>query len=104
MAAGKPLTPLEIYKVLEQSNCRQCMLLSCLAFAAAGVGGQKRLDDCPYLAEEVKKSLAVRLEARSTAEPQQAEFMDKLLRKVETLDLASVAPEIGGSYGNGLLG
>ena len=103
MARGKVLTPLEIYKVLEKSNCKRCMLPSCLAFAAAVIGGQKKLDDCPHLSEEVKTSLSVNLEQRSTAEPQQTEFMDKLLQKVNSLDLAVVAPEIGGTYDNGIL-
>ncbi len=97
------LTPLEIYKVLEKSNCKRCMLPSCLAFAAAVVGGQKKLDDCPSLSEEVKNSLSVTLEKRSTVEPQQAEFMDRLLQEVKGLDLAAVASKIGAEYGNEVL-
>ena len=97
------LTPLEIYKVLEKSNCKRCMLPSCLAFAAAVVGGQKKLDDCPSLSEAVKKSLSVNLEKRSTVEPQQAEFMVKLLQEVKSLDLAAVASKIGAEYGNDVL-
>jgi CO dehydrogenase/acetyl-CoA synthase gamma subunit (corrinoid Fe-S protein) len=81
MAHEKVLTPLEIYKVLEQSNCKQCMLPSCLAFAAAVIGGQKRLDDCPHLTKDIKQSLSVNLQRRSTAKPLQAEFMTKLLQK-----------------------
>jgi Domain of unknown function (DUF3786)/Putative Fe-S cluster len=103
MERGKILTPLEIYKVLEKSNCKRCMLPSCLAFAAAVIGGQKRLDDCPFLSDEVKASLSVNLENRSTAEPQQAEFMNKLLKKVSALDLARVAAEIGATYDNDIL-
>ena len=97
------LTPLEIYKVLEKSNCKRCMLPSCLAFAAAVVGGQKKLDDCPSLSEAVKNSLSVTLEKRSTVEPQQAEFMVKLLQEVKSLDLAAVASKIGAEYGNDVL-
>lgn len=92
------LTPLEIYKVLEKSNCKQCLLPSCLAFAAAVVGGQKRLDDCPFLSTDVKASLSVTLTKRSTAEPPQAEFMAKLLQKLQTLDFETVASERGGQY------
>ncbi|MCI5124821.1 MAG: Fe-S cluster protein, partial [Candidatus Electrothrix sp. AR5] len=47
MAALK--TPLEVYKLLNKSNCRKCMLPSCLAFAAAVIQGQKKLSDCPEL-------------------------------------------------------
>ncbi len=100
---GKALTPLEIYKVLEKSNCKRCMLPSCLAFAAAVVGGQKKLDDCPVLSEEIKDSLSVNLQQRSLAEPRQAEFMEKLLQEVKDIDFAAVAAGIGAEYGNGVL-
>ncbi len=79
------------------------MLPSCLAFAAAVIGGQKKLDDCPHLSEDVKSALAVNLEKRSTAEPQQAEFMDALLEKVSALDLSATAAERGAVYNNGIL-
>jgi uncharacterized protein DUF3786/putative Fe-S cluster protein len=94
------LTPLEIYKVLEQSNCKRCMLPSCLAFAAAVIGGQKKLEDCPSLSEEARKLLSVNLQQRSTAEPQQPEFMAKLLEKVGTLNFEAVAQDVGGEYKN----
>ncbi len=103
MKHGKLLTPLEIYKVLEQSNCKRCMLPSCLAFSAAVIGGQKKLDDCPLLSDELKKSLSRKLENRSAAAPTQAVFIDTLLHKVRGLDLSVVAPDIGASYANGLL-
>jgi len=79
------------------------MLPSCLAFAAAVVGGQKNLDDCPLLSEAVKNSLASTLQKRSMAEPRQAEFMTKLLQEVRGLDLAAVATRIGAEYDNGVL-
>lgn len=98
MERKKVLTPLEIYKVLEQSNCKRCMLPSCLAFAAAVVGGQKKLEDCPSLSGVARDLLSVNLEQRSTAEPQQAEFMAKLLQQVGGLDFAAVAQDVGGEY------
>lgn len=94
----KVLTPLEIYKVLEKSNCKRCMLPSCLAFAAAVIGGQKKLQDCPQLTEGVQNELSSRLQQRSTAEPGQSEFMAKLLKKVKELDFPAIARERGGEY------
>ena len=98
MADGKLLTPLEIYKMLEKTNCKQCMLPSCLAFAAAVIGGRKRLDDCPHLKQSVKDALSVNLQKRSTADPLQPEFMAKLLQKVQKLDFQAVARERGCEY------
>lgn len=95
MTTKKVLTPLEIYKQLEQSNCKRCMLPSCLAFAAAVIGGQKKLEECPSLPQGVIEQLSLKLEKRSTVEPQQAEFMAKLLRKIKDLDFKAVAKERG---------
>lgn len=103
MAHEKVLTPLEIYKVLEQSNCKQCMLPSCLAFAAAVVGGQKRLDDCPHLTRDIKQSLSVNLQRRSTAQPLQAGFMTKLLQKVQSISFVEVAYQRGCDNDGGVL-
>jgi len=103
MAPPKALTPLEIYKLLPQNNCKCCMLPSCLAFAAAVVGGQKRLSDCPDLSKESIEKLSATLQKRSTMEPQQAEFVDRLFKKIAKIDLAVVARERGASYANGVI-
>ena len=95
MTHDKVLTPLEIYKVLEHTNCKQCMLPSCLAFAAAVIGGQKHLDDCPHLTKDIKQSLSVNLQKRSIAKPLQAEFMTKLLQKLQNISFVQVAYERG---------
>ncbi len=92
----KTVTPLEIYKVLEQSNCRRCLLPSCLAFAAAVIGGQRKLEDCPLLSAELIAQLSVNLEKRTGNEPEKAEFMEKLLKKIQSLDFREVAAERGG--------
>lgn len=93
------LTPLEIYKILDKSNCKRCMLPSCLAFAAAVIGGQKKLNDCPSLSEENKQLLSVNLVQRGTGDAVQPKFISKLLRQVETLDFVSVADLVGGVCG-----
>ena len=94
----KHVTPLEIYRVLEKSNCRRCYLPSCLAFAAAVVAGQKKLTDCPLLDEATREQLAGSLKTRAELAPDQAEFIDRLEEKVAVLDLARIAPVIGGVY------
>ena len=92
------LTPLDIYKLLEKNNCKRCMLPSCLAFAAAVIGGQKQLSDCPLLSESNRALLSENLIQRSRAEPEQPAFMAKLLRKVRTLDFDLIAKLVGGEY------
>ncbi len=40
---------LEIYKHLKKTNCRECGVPTCMAFALALVNGEKTFSDCPYL-------------------------------------------------------
>ena len=43
---------LDILRHLPRTNCRDCGLASCMAFAAELAQGDKRLEDCPPLCEE----------------------------------------------------
>jgi hypothetical protein len=97
----KPLTPLEIYKVLEKSNCGRCQLPSCLAFSAAVVAGDKKLKDCPQLDEQICEQLTGSLTTRAEMDSEQAEFLNQLEVKVSGLDLARIAPVIGATYKDG---
>jgi ArsR family metal-binding transcriptional regulator len=44
-----PPTPLDIYRLLPQTNCRRCEDSGCLAFAVRIVAGECGPDDCPLL-------------------------------------------------------
>jgi len=52
------LTGLDIYKKLPQTNCGECSVPTCLAFAMKLAGGQAELDACPYVTDEVKEELS----------------------------------------------
>ena len=51
------LTGLDIYKKLPQTNCGECGVPTCLAFAMKLAGGQAELTACPHVSEEVKEQL-----------------------------------------------
>ena len=44
-------TPMAIYKLLPNTNCKQCGEPTCYTFALKLVAAQKKLSDCPRLAE-----------------------------------------------------
>ncbi len=44
-------TPLAIYKLLPNTNCKQCGEPTCFSFALKLAASQKKLADCPPLAE-----------------------------------------------------
>jgi acetyl-CoA decarbonylase/synthase complex subunit gamma len=51
------LTGLEIYKLLPQTNCKECSFPTCLAFAMKLAAKQAELKACPYVSEESKAKL-----------------------------------------------
>lgn len=51
------LTGLEIYKLLPQTNCKECSYPTCLAFAMKLAAKQAELKACPYVTEEAKTKL-----------------------------------------------
>jgi acetyl-CoA decarbonylase/synthase complex subunit gamma len=56
------LSGLEIYKLLPQTNCKDCGYPTCLAFAMKLAAKQAELKDCPHVSEEA----ASKLEAASS--------------------------------------
>ncbi len=52
------LSGLDIFKLLPKTNCGECNLPTCLAFAMKLAGGQAKLEDCPYVSDEAKAALA----------------------------------------------
>ena len=51
------LSGLEIYKLLPQTNCKECGFPTCLAFAMKLAAKQISLSDCPYVSDEAKDKL-----------------------------------------------
>lgn len=51
------LTGLQIYKLLPQTNCKECGFPTCLAFAMKLAAKQTELSACPYVSEEAKAQL-----------------------------------------------
>lgn len=52
-----PITGLEIYKLLPQTNCKECGFPTCLAFAMKLAAKQAELKQCPYVTEAAKAKL-----------------------------------------------
>jgi acetyl-CoA decarbonylase/synthase complex subunit gamma len=51
------LTGLQIYKLLPQTNCKECNFPTCLAFAMKLAAKQVELSACPYVSEQAKSQL-----------------------------------------------
>jgi len=53
-----PLTGIEIFKLLPKTNCGECGVPTCLAFAMNLAAGKAELSACPYVSEEAKAKLS----------------------------------------------
>ena len=53
-----PMTALDIYKVLPKTNCGDCGVPTCLAFAMQLATKKAGIDDCPHATDEAKSALA----------------------------------------------
>jgi len=97
--------PLELYKLLKKSNCRECMLPSCMAFAVAVVQGQKQPADCPYLDRETVRALGGGdVARRSSREDEQREMLVRLRQEAGQVDFPSAAARLGVPLRDGRLG
>lgn len=52
------LTGIQIFKLLPKTNCGECGVPTCLAFAMNLASGKAELEKCPYVSEEAKETLA----------------------------------------------
>jgi acetyl-CoA decarbonylase/synthase complex subunit gamma len=52
------LTGIEIFKLLPKTNCKECGVPTCLAFAMALAAGKAELSACPYVSDEAKEKLS----------------------------------------------
>jgi len=52
------LTGIQIFKLLPKTNCKECGVPTCLAFAMNLASGKTELDNCPYVSDEAREKLA----------------------------------------------
>jgi acetyl-CoA decarbonylase/synthase complex subunit gamma len=52
------LSGIQIFKLLPKTNCKECGVPTCLAFAMNLASGKAELDSCPYASDEAKALLA----------------------------------------------
>lgn len=95
--------PLEIYAALAKTNCGECGVPSCMAFAAAVLQGQKKLSACPYLEPAAAQRLGQRVVQRRTLEDDHQQAIAQLRQQVARLDFALLAPRLGARLVDGNL-
>ena len=96
-------SPIEILKLLNKSNCKECKEPTCLAFAAAVFNGKRELAECPHLESDVIDRFRSEAKTRKSPEQDMEESMEQFKRKVASIDLASAAERLGARFSDGKL-
>jgi len=73
------LTGIQIFKLLPKTNCKECGVPTCLAFAMNLASGKAELDACPYVSDEARAQLA-----EASAPPIRPVTVGKGVRKATT--------------------
>jgi hypothetical protein len=95
--------PMEIFKLLDRSNCKKCNELTCMAFAAAVFKGQRQLIECPHLESRDIPHSAGKSEGPVTNEQELALTIKELKSRLATVDLCAAARKLGASFSNSKL-
>ena len=93
MAVAK--NAMEIFKILEKSNCRQCGEKTCLAFAGAVFCGHRRIDECPRLSSEALAQFVPGDKDSQSQENDLEAYIVDLKNQVKKLDYKEAAVRIG---------
>jgi len=90
--------PMEVFKLLNGSNCRDCNEKTCLAFSVAVFKNRKTLDQCPHLSPEVLAHYGGTTEKPNTIDEDMIAAVERLKGKIKGIDLAEAAERVGGRY------
>jgi hypothetical protein len=95
---------MDVFKLLEKSNCRNCGEKTCLVFAAAVFGGNRTLAECPRVPADVAAAYAMQPKKQSLIEMDRERQMAELKARVMQMDLVEAASRIGANHnGNRLV-
>jgi hypothetical protein len=97
----KPKHAMEIFELLDKSNCRECGEKTCLAFAGAVFQGRRKLSDCPKLEQEILARFSEGDESNVFQEG--ADYLEELKSQVAGADLAEAAERVGAEFSGGRL-
>ena len=98
-----PNNAMDVFKLLEKSNCRECGSPTCLAFAAAVFKGTKSLGDCPRLDDRIVSQYSDQGAPQQSAEAEMEALLMQLKQEMRSVDLQDAAARLGGNCANGKL-
>ncbi len=95
---------MEVFKLLDKSNCRDCNEKTCLAFAGAVYQGLRHLNECPKISKEIIQQYnGDQPQERSSIELEMTGFVEDLKKQIQSIDLLSITDKTGGRIVNNKL-
>lgn len=94
---ARPENVMQVFSLLDKSNCRKCGEKTCLAFAGAVFQQRRSITDCPTLDHHRARHFITEEETGSGPNEQDA-FLEMLKQRVAACDLQEAAERGGGSF------
>ena len=94
----RPKNAMEIFTLLDKSNCRECGEKTCLAFAGAVYQGRKKIRDCPKLDRTIIDRFSDQSDDQNHIERNRDEYLEYLQNEICKIDLAAAAQRIGADF------
>lgn len=94
---------MEIFVLLDRSNCRRCGEKTCLAFAGAVFRGLRPLAGCPKIDAATVRRFAGEERAAAAGGDDPGQSLAELREGIKGLDLAEAARRTGGRFSQGRL-
>ncbi len=94
---------MEVFKLLDKSNCRKCNEQTCLAFASKVFLGDRHLDQCPVLSREIIENYQGKQKKKITLEEYRESMLADLKEEIKFCDLKNAAQRVAGDFSKGKL-
>jgi len=94
---------MEIFTILDKSNCRLCGEKTCLAFAGAVFLGRKKLSECPKVEPETVQNFSTPDTDDTSDVDIQEEYLSSLTQKATQLDFDNAAKRVRAVTNGGVL-
>jgi hypothetical protein len=89
---------MEVFKLLDKSNCRRCNEKTCLAFASKVFLEQIKLSDCPNLDSDVKAKYTDVIKEPGPGETEYEQEIASMRKRLEYMDFEDAARRTNGQY------
>jgi hypothetical protein len=91
-------TLMDVFKLLDKSNCKKCCEKTCMAFAAAVFNGTRTIAECPQVPTEIARQYAPQPKKQAVIDQDRENQLTELKTRVMKLDLQEAASRIGAVY------